>query len=390
MTSDGINSYSYDAEGRILTVNGNTYVYDGMGNRVKKTVSGTVTLYWAGVNGWVIDESNSTASTMAKQIYFAGILVWRESVATGDGIFLFQDQLNSTHLTADASGNVKDNVSFYPYGQKISYSSTTTDNHYGFAGYEEDGDSDYAVFRNLNTINWGRFNRPDPYGGSYDPTNPQSFNRYAYVGNRPLSALDPLGLMKILKCGASATDCPGGDTGSGSSGSGGCFFTYVNYGVDINDGMGTTWQGTDQWSGWCPSGVGFGTANGLGYAQGPQLPSTTSTAPNNQPSKLHSCVSKTWAATNKTGLALDAAGAILTLAAPEASPLIGLASSLIGSASAYQSFNQGVSVSNIGAGTVSLGGAAVSSIAPSAHLFAGASSFTASLKSVGRGFAEPL
>ena len=28
-----------------------------------------------------------------------------------------------------------------------------------------------------------RFEQPDPYGGSYDLSNPQSFNRYTYVQN---------------------------------------------------------------------------------------------------------------------------------------------------------------------------------------------------------------
>lgn len=41
------NTLTYDAEGRILTGGGDTYVYDGDGNRVKKTASGTTTLYWA-------------------------------------------------------------------------------------------------------------------------------------------------------------------------------------------------------------------------------------------------------------------------------------------------------------------------------------------------------
>ena len=35
---------------------------------------------------------------------------------------------------------------------------------------------------------------PDPYSGSYDFTNPQSLNRYGYVLNNPLSAVDPMGL----------------------------------------------------------------------------------------------------------------------------------------------------------------------------------------------------
>lgn len=31
-----------------------------------------------------------------------------------------------------------------------------------------------------------RFDQPDPYDGSYDLTDPPSFNRYAYVNNDPV------------------------------------------------------------------------------------------------------------------------------------------------------------------------------------------------------------
>jgi RHS repeat-associated protein len=41
----------------------------------------------------------------------------------------------------------------------------------------------------------GRWIQPDPAGvGAVDPSNPQSWNRYAYVLNNPLSNIDPTGL----------------------------------------------------------------------------------------------------------------------------------------------------------------------------------------------------
>ena len=44
----------------------------------------------------------------------------------------------------------------------------------------------------------GRWLAPDPAGlAAVDITNPQTWNRYAYVGNNPLSRIDPLGLCEF-------------------------------------------------------------------------------------------------------------------------------------------------------------------------------------------------
>ena len=43
--------------------------------------------------------------------------------------------------------------------------------------------------------NQGRWSSPDPAGlAAIDMLNPQSWNRYAFVGNNPCAAIDPLGL----------------------------------------------------------------------------------------------------------------------------------------------------------------------------------------------------
>ena len=59
--------------------------------------------------------------------------------------------------------------------------------------------SEHAQFRQYSSQ--GRWLAPDPYAGSYDPTNPQSMNRYAYVLNNPLSFIDRLGLDYGFDCG---------------------------------------------------------------------------------------------------------------------------------------------------------------------------------------------
>jgi len=50
------------------------------------------------------------------------------------------------------------------------------------------------MFRRYNPVQ-GRWISPDPAGlGAVDPSNPQTWNRYAYVMNNPLNYIDPLGL----------------------------------------------------------------------------------------------------------------------------------------------------------------------------------------------------
>lgn len=65
-----------------------------------------------------------------------------------------------------------------------------------FTGYERDDESelDFAKARYLSTHH-GRFTSPDPLMASWKPSNPQTFNRYVYVGNNPLFWIDPTGLI---------------------------------------------------------------------------------------------------------------------------------------------------------------------------------------------------
>jgi RHS repeat-associated protein len=61
-------------------------------------------------------------------------------------------------------------------------------------GQNQSGSLDDFLFRRYSPVQ-GRWISPDPAGiSAVDVTNPQSWNRYAYVLNNPLAFLDPLGL----------------------------------------------------------------------------------------------------------------------------------------------------------------------------------------------------
>ena len=70
------------------------------------------------------------------------------------------------------------------------------------------------TFRRLSPTQ-GRWISPDPAGlAAVDPTNPQTWNRYAYVANNPLSFIDPLGLQVDgpHQCSVDGDPCGGGGT----------------------------------------------------------------------------------------------------------------------------------------------------------------------------------
>jgi RHS repeat-associated protein len=111
--------------------------------------------------------------------------------------FVHHDHLGSTRLVTGLNQAVAQNLDYFPYGELNSTNSGITTHE--FTGDERDAESglDHTQFRQYSS-SMARWMTPDPAGlAAANPGYPQSWNRYAYVLNNPLSLVDPFGLSCI-------------------------------------------------------------------------------------------------------------------------------------------------------------------------------------------------
>ena len=195
---------SYDANGNMTGYAGASYSYDIENRIVRANPSGggSVLYGYDSTNHRVYKAAYNGTSYSAEEIYFYGVEghkygTWQIN-PTG-GVLLktsvtkqwFGNRLVSPQDRLDSRGK------YFPFGQErtdITPANAANDQE-KFASYTRDGATglDYADQRYYNNM-LGRFMRPDPFGGSAQPAIPQSWNRYAYVGNDPANNFDPEGL----------------------------------------------------------------------------------------------------------------------------------------------------------------------------------------------------
>jgi RHS repeat-associated protein len=207
MTNDTTHTYTYDAEGNIVAVDGGStaaYVYNALNQRVRTVVGGTATEYVFNAAGQRVSEWNGTTRAQLKgKYYWGGTPVAFYTTASGGGAgahFEHQDWEGTERMRTayNANGNptysVEGTFTSLPFGDAPSSTGSDLDaNHYATLDHDTETATDHAQFRQYSNTQ-GRWLSPDPYGGSYDASNPQSFNRYVYAMNSPLSYVDPSGL----------------------------------------------------------------------------------------------------------------------------------------------------------------------------------------------------
>jgi RHS repeat-associated protein len=238
---DALNNYLYDAKGRLcavenlLTTSATEYVYDADGNRVAKGNWTGISWPTAG-NTWAANAvPNCSTPTTANGFTLTAVYLrgaggtqdleidsaqgstpagWRQNVFADGGLlatyqqsgtsapalyFDFNDWLGTKRLVVNAAGQAVNYWGSDPFGDYLTPHVTTDPSDLHFTGKERDAESglDYFGARYYGS-NMGRFMSPDwsakaepvPYSKLDDP---QTLNLYAYVGNNPLSRVDPDG-----------------------------------------------------------------------------------------------------------------------------------------------------------------------------------------------------
>ncbi len=198
LINDGGQDFTYDATGQAITATyGNLQqAYDGDRLRVKKVDNGTTTYYLrSSVLGGQVVAEISSGTWLRGYVYLGGqLLAVQQSSSVS---WIHQDPLVKSKRVTNSSGTVVSTIEFDPWGGNTGRSSNDAFQPRKFTTYERDSNSsDEAMFRRYNRW-WSRFDQPDPYEGSYNLANPQSFNRYAYVQNDPVNSIDPDGLCSF-------------------------------------------------------------------------------------------------------------------------------------------------------------------------------------------------
>jgi len=189
--SDGVNSYTWNAESQLKTAAGVTYAYDGDGRRVSKS-SGK--LYWYGSGGDILAETDASGNNPIEYIFFGGKRV-AMLPAGSTPIYYVEDLLGTSRVITSNTGVVCYDADFYPYGGERSYTNTCPQN-YKFEGKERDtetGNDDFGAryysnrFGRWLSADWSSVPVPVPYANL---TNPQTLNLYAMVADDPESFAD--------------------------------------------------------------------------------------------------------------------------------------------------------------------------------------------------------
>lgn len=197
-TANG-NGYAYDFENHLANLNNGavTYLYDGDGNRVAKTIGGVTTNYLVDANNptgyaQVVDELQNGVVT--KSFSYGHDLI-SQRIVGGSLSFYQYDGHGSVRQLTDASATVADAYDYDGFGNLL-YRSGITPNDHLYSGEELDPNLGFYYLRaRYMNPSIGRFLTMDSFEGNRFDS--QSLHKYLYANGDPVNNVDPSGNMSI-------------------------------------------------------------------------------------------------------------------------------------------------------------------------------------------------
>ena len=238
ITGMGGKTLVYNQKNRLIRVEEGSdvlgeYGYNGLGQRITKTVGGTTTVFHYDFDDKIIGESQSDGTFTAEYLYLGDSRTTKVDVASGNMYYYHNNYLGTPLLMTDDSDTVVWEAEYKPFGEAEVNPNSTVVNNFRFPGqyYDEETGLHYNYHRYYDPQS-GRYLRPDPVNFSqiqilrqsslngvlkwspnpfilneiqsfintsllhyYALITPQSFQLYPYVQNKPVNLMDPLGLL---------------------------------------------------------------------------------------------------------------------------------------------------------------------------------------------------
>lgn len=195
LLKDTFNTYAYDAEGKVISTiypsQTWTFVNDAFGHKVEWSVNGAYESSYLQIGKYRLSAIGQTPAY--SEIPLPGGSVFSQlSGATG---LQLADWLGTIRaFYSYTGGNAGLTGAHAPFGEAYDYPSGYPQS---FTGQLNDGNMTNTTHyfpERWYRSSQGRWLTPDPAGmAAVDPSDPQSWNRYAYVRNSPLDRIDPKG-----------------------------------------------------------------------------------------------------------------------------------------------------------------------------------------------------
>jgi RHS repeat-associated protein len=205
LLNDLFHSYAWSVDGNPTTLDGLTLIYDALGREVEMQNGTTNTEFVFGPTGKLalMNGQTQTKAFVAfpggTQVKYAG-----SSIST----YRLPDWLGSFRVGSTNSRTHSWGIAFAPFGEQYAQSGSPALSFTGEQGTADTVTDEYDFLARKLHPSQGRWISPDPAGlAAVDLANPQTWNRYAYVGNDPCGYIDALGLSQCsLSVGISFQD----------------------------------------------------------------------------------------------------------------------------------------------------------------------------------------